>query len=83
VALKVTFLEMCGPKLQFIWQRVDTHPAIFFDLKLICRGLQGPESSLFFSLVVTTFLWRSIGARVIRLEDSFKHDDEITGLDQI
>jgi hypothetical protein len=42
------------------------------------------ENFFFLSLVVVTaFLWRSIGAPRLGEEDYLKHHDEIMGLDQI
>jgi hypothetical protein len=35
----------CGPKLQFIWQRVNVRHAPYLDLELVCgvSGLQGAD----------------------------------------
>jgi hypothetical protein len=38
VASEPTSAGRCGPKLQFMLQRVDAHPATCPDLELICGG---------------------------------------------
>jgi hypothetical protein len=40
-----TSTENCGPKLQFMWQRVDAHPTICLNLELVCGvpDLQGTD----------------------------------------
>jgi hypothetical protein len=39
-ALEATSAGRCGSKLQFVWQRVNAHPASCLDLELICGGTQ-------------------------------------------
>jgi hypothetical protein len=37
---KPTFAGMCGPKLQLMWHRVDTHSPPYLDLKLVYEGIR-------------------------------------------
>jgi hypothetical protein len=38
-----TSIGRCGPKLQLVWQRVDTRPAPYLNLELVYEGTRSSE----------------------------------------